>query len=668
MVGVPVIINHKDLNKENADDERVGVVNSVWYDEKDGWYWCDGIIWDETAQNLITDKDWSVSCSYDVKTANDEGGSENNIKYDMEFLDGVFTHLALVNNPRYERANIVFNSKTVIENYRPDQKRDKNGRWTKEDYNAEIDKILKGEYPRGKQIKVKDKPSEIWLNAGLQDAEMMMPVGVYEKSTTEKHNVSEKTMRNLPDLLDDPLYIFKSSTHPDSFVGVLDDFEDSNGIKKPLIAAVKPVGGQTEINILTSIYGKDKDFTNREILKGNLLYDKSQNNKTISNSIVASIATETSKPSTNIIDYVIQSFNPNVKEIEQMEIENEKDQKGKWVTIKGTHVFIPDGKTLDEAVKEKFGGAEGKEKESVTDYKKSLDRIEKLIKKYNLEPHEEDELLDELGSFEAALDEAEPRKEEALHEQLLDFEEDIKRHHEMKKDETKEQEPSSKADKIKYINKKTNADIDESDSYSSKDIDKLYKHIKRGGEIHKVNYEWIPKHDNKKANNSKEQEMEIIEKLKALIFSVENEKEYQMEVNNEKVDKRKLIDEIGGILKGKVDDEVIRTIIGKAEKLSYNDSEKSADNEKVECKEEDKKEEAEVKNEAEKDEKEVKEVKEEVKEDVENKCKNSVENSMPDFFGKLNEIYNSASSQMEAKTDYVSRVDREQAAVDYFTK
>ena len=116
MVGVPVIINHKNITEKNADDERVGVVNSVWYDDKDGWYWCDGVIWDKTAQNLITDKNWSVSCSYDVKTANDEGGSENNIKYDMEFLDGVFTHLALVSNPRYERANIVFNSKTVIEN------------------------------------------------------------------------------------------------------------------------------------------------------------------------------------------------------------------------------------------------------------------------------------------------------------------------------------------------------------------------------------------------------------------------------------------------------------------------------------------------------------------------------------------------------------------------
>lgn len=114
MVGVPVIINHKNLNNKNVDDERVGVVNSVWYDNKDGWYWCDGIIWDETAQNLITDKNWSVSCSYDVKTADNKGGSENNIKYDMEFLDGVFTHLALVNNPRYERANIVFNSKDAI--------------------------------------------------------------------------------------------------------------------------------------------------------------------------------------------------------------------------------------------------------------------------------------------------------------------------------------------------------------------------------------------------------------------------------------------------------------------------------------------------------------------------------------------------------------------------
>lgn len=164
-----------------------------------------------------------------------------------------------------------------------------------------------------------------------------------------------------------------------------------------------------------------------------------------------------------------------------------------------------------------------------------------------------------------------------------------------------------------------------------------------------------------KADNSKEQDMAILDELKKLITKVENEKGDDMaddkeknEVENENVDKRKLIDEVGGILKGKVDDEVIRTIIGKLEKVAYDKSEAgTADNEKEEeadnkkCKNED-------------DEKEV-------KEDVENKCKNSVDNSKTDYFKKLNEIYNSA-SQAKETTDYVSRADREKAAEDYFAK
>lgn len=43
--------------------------------------------------------------------------------------------------------------------------------------------------------------------------------------------------------------------------------------------------------------------------------------------------------------------------------------------------------------------------------------------------------------------------------------------------------------------------------------------------------------------------------------------------------KRKLIDEIGGILKGKVDEEIWRTVIEKAEKLSYENSEAGAHDE-----------------------------------------------------------------------------------------
>lgn len=55
---------------------------------------------------------------------------------------------------------------------------------------------------------------------------------------------------------------------------------------------------------------------------------------------------------------------------------------------------------------------------------------------------------------------------------------------------------------------------------------------------------------------------------------------------DEDVDKRKLVDEIGGILKGKVDEELWRTIIGKAEKLAYNKSEAGIANDEAEEEEE----------------------------------------------------------------------------------
>lgn len=53
-------------------------------------------------------------------------------------------------------------------------------------------------------------------------------------------------------------------------------------------------------------------------------------------------------------------------------------------------------------------------------------------------------------------------------------------------------------------------------------------------------------------------------------------------------DKRKLIDEIGGILNGKVDEEIVRTVMGKAEKLAYNNSEAGGEDEDIEEEKKDK--------------------------------------------------------------------------------
>ena len=55
-----------------------------------------------------------------------------------------------------------------------------------------------------------------------------------------------------------------------------------------------------------------------------------------------------------------------------------------------------------------------------------------------------------------------------------------------------------------------------------------------------------------------------------LDFVVKNKKEEEKEVDNADVDKRKLIDEVAGIMKSAgCNDEVIRTAIGKMEKIGY---------------------------------------------------------------------------------------------------
>lgn len=111
-VGKPVINEvHKEVDPSvYADGTADGIVTSVRY-EQDGWFWADFLVWDPSTQRNIKSNAYSVSCAYTV-SAIGEGGERNNVPYDQEVLDGSYTHLAVVSNPRYEGARIiVYNSK-----------------------------------------------------------------------------------------------------------------------------------------------------------------------------------------------------------------------------------------------------------------------------------------------------------------------------------------------------------------------------------------------------------------------------------------------------------------------------------------------------------------------------------------------------------------------------
>ena len=155
-----------------------------------------------------------------------------------------------------------------------------------------------------------------------------------------------------------------------------------------------------------------------------------------------------------------------------------------------------------------------------------------------------------------------------------------------------------------------NEDIDNVENGTKKDLSMGYrcKHIKESGEYNGQPYDLkmvniLPNHlalvekgrvkgayvfDEEKQKG----EMTMIKKLASILGGLgvkdEDLKELEEMAETEKKeveakdacdaeheDKRKLIDEIGGILKGKVDEELWSTIIGKAEKLAYEGSEKS---------------------------------------------------------------------------------------------
>lgn len=104
-VGKPVYINHQPVDLANMKNDAAGYVTDAFYNELDGWGWFKILAIDDECHNAIR-KGWSVSNAY-RPTQWGAGGTKNNVPYDREVLNGDFTHLAIVPDPRYEDATIM---------------------------------------------------------------------------------------------------------------------------------------------------------------------------------------------------------------------------------------------------------------------------------------------------------------------------------------------------------------------------------------------------------------------------------------------------------------------------------------------------------------------------------------------------------------------------------
>lgn len=512
MVGTPVIIKHQNVTKENADKLRIGTISKAYFNEPDGWFYCEGIIWDDKAQDLIENKNWSVSCSYDFLAYNDEGGEENNIHYDKEFTNLNFTHLAIVDNPRYERANIVFNCKVNNDNDQESKMNEqsiKNGFitidggtedervvWIPENVhwvspkarnrvkeiikNFEKDKTTKYDFshtrvkPTEEQVKLlKDTVSELErdynfkkiaqveisseLNSGSwgvcfspdNTSIISLAPSMYKENAQEKYDAS-----------------VASGFHPKGtgdaiksvFVHELGHAITVNSGTKEFWDAIGKIRGDYLKNItkedvnnpdFISNYARTNkyEFVAEAFCQGKLSkkfgkytkqvmeeidkHFKHGSKSKVSNAsedlefwveefgfgypIDEDAYEEMQKEETKLKKSDNKTNNSNDEKQDKMilnalkslitAVENAKngDEKGKWVTIKGNHIFIPDGKTLDEVIEEKGWGSKkeskiskdidaydrkwqnepakwGKEPNQETQYRK--EKWEEAVKKY----------------------------------------------------------------------------------------------------------------------------------------------------------------------------------------------------------------------------------------------------------------------------------------------
>lgn len=550
MVGCPVIIQHKDIDDENVDKERVGVISNVWFNEFDGWYYCDGIIWDKQAIDLIKNQDWSVSCTYDFDSDKLEK-THNGKKIDMEFTGGEFLHLALVPNPRYERANIVMNAKekdddiewiTVHGNHIPVKKGQ-----SKDDAVKEF--IEKQEQ---KQSDKQDKVERDWLSDykentshyGKKEHEeeiISLYEGLKNKDKSEARRKEDEKLLN---------YHLKE----------LNKYQDTS-------------------NIFVSDEKKDRENKIKEIKKA--LKEK-QSDKKIE-------PTQPSEPAKNPPQRKEQNPEPGKKkpDIDYDEIIRRFTKKDfNKLETKNIHLH---GKS------EKDG---------------SLTFIDYDMQNKNIKPStliEDDKI--KVRAYTSDSDKHELK--------IIAF------------------------PKSNDINKD---DIEDAILKSKEKINKKYA---------------------SNSTNVKEITMSVLNELESFIKGViknADDEDKKEEVKNE--DKRKLIDEVGGILKGKVDDEIIKTIMKKMEEASYEPSEdKKADNEADEEEKEEKfEEEKKIANKCKNEEEDKKEKEDKVededdekdeddevdKEEVKNKCKNSMKD--------VKEIIMGGKSKIE--TDYISKADR----------
>lgn len=183
MAGVPVKVFHVDkVDVSTIETDSDGFVIESFYCKSDGWHWAKFIAVTDACHDAIQ-KGWSVSNAY-IPTESGAGGECHSVPYDRKILNGKYTHLAIVPNPRYEGAKI----------FTPEQFEEYKRKKTEELQNAKKGKIMFKFFKKVPIEKDIDENSMVQLENGKEVSlkEMMEVVQNAKKNEDDGKEKDEK--------------------------------------------------------------------------------------------------------------------------------------------------------------------------------------------------------------------------------------------------------------------------------------------------------------------------------------------------------------------------------------------------------------------------------------------------------------------------------------------
>ena len=186
--------------------------------------------------------------------------------FDQAQTQGNLSQASMFGDVTFDKLGSLQQAKNVDEDIRLSLNESANS-----DFAKAVDKIAGGEAV-AKYINVGTTPSVLKM-LGLPDVRVTISGQVLNKVMRGKHNVTQETLKQLPNQINNPVAVMKSSTQENGYVVLTELVERENGKGKPVIAALhlKKTNQGLELISVASVYGR----SNSQILRGlerDLLY------------------------------------------------------------------------------------------------------------------------------------------------------------------------------------------------------------------------------------------------------------------------------------------------------------------------------------------------------------------------------------------------------------